>query len=108
MQEAPALSDVFGDFAQGDINCRQLPSQKLVVKNTFYDVQDDLDDVERRTLRRVASDSELSAVSLSSVSLGGSALSTPSNTIDKALRPGSSSGFSGSELWWGEIPQHRQ
>jgi len=105
MQEAPALSDVFGDFAQGDINCRQLPSQKLVVKNTFYDVQDDLDDVERRTLRRVASDSELSAVSLSSVSLGGSALSTPSNTIDKALRPGSSSGFSGSELWWGEIPQ---
>jgi len=108
MQKAPALSGEFGDFAQDEVGCKQFQRQKLVVKNTFYDVQDDVDDddAERPTLRRVASDSELSNVSLSSVgSMAGSVLSTPSNQIDQALRPGSSSEFSVSELWWGEIPQ---
>jgi len=106
MQKAQALSGEFGDLAQDEVGCKQFQKQKLVVKNTFYDVQDDVDDdVERPTLRRVASDSELSNVSFSSVSIAGSALSTPSNSIDKALRPGSSSEFSMSEMWWGEIPQ---
>jgi len=105
MQIAQTLPDRLEDFTQDDTHCKQFQRQKVFVKNTFYGVQEDVDDVDPPVLRRVASDSELSFVSQSSVSLGASALSTPSNPMIRALRPGSSSELSGSELWWNEIPQ---